>query len=601
MRGRCAAILVSLLGGLLALAALTAAAQDTGWTIERFHAAITVQPDASLRITEAIDVDFQSLQRHGIFRDIPIRYAYDRDHNRVYRLEVIAVTDAQGKPWPYEQSRQGAFIHLRIGDPNRTVSGRQSYRITYRLQGALNAFPTHDELYWNVNGADWPVPTLQVSATVQTPGGIERVACYQGAQGSTEPCAARFAAGTAEYASTRPFAPGEQLTIVTGMRKGVVAEPRPILEARPRDARRYFEAVNGLTLGATALVLAAGLGLLSWNWWTRGRDRRYTTLYYLTDNPEEETRPLFARYPIVVELQPPEHLKPAQMGLILDERVDTKDVTATIIDLAVHGYLTITELRPTGVLPRLFGHKDWLLIRRRADTDKLAEYERAILDGLFRQKDEVTLSSLENHFYKDLKLAKNALYRDALARKWFNGNPDHVRTIWRAAGAAVIVLGVGVTVGLGYRFGAGMVGLPVVLTGVLLFLTAGAMPRRTAKGSELLRRILGFRQYLVTAETDRQRFNERANIFAEYLPYAIVFGAVGKWARAFRGIDTQAAVASWYQGTTAFDAQGFSRVLASFSNQVTQTIASTPGGSGASGFDGGSAGGGGGGGGGGSW
>ncbi len=597
MRGRCAAILALLLSGLLAPAALTAA-QDTGWTIERFHAAITVQPDASLRITEEIDVDFQGLQCHGIFRDIPIRYAYDRNHNRVYRLQVIAVTDAQGRPWPYEQGRQGASLRLRIGDPNRTVTGRQSYRITYRLQGALNAFPTHDELYWNVNGADWPVPTLEVSATVQTPGGIEQIACYQGARGSTEPCAARFTAEVAEFAGTRPFQPGEQLTIVTGIHKGVIAEPHPILETRRREPSRFFETVNEVTLSTSALVLVAGLGFLGWNWWTRGRDRRYTTIYYLTDNPAEEIRPLFARYPMVVEFQPPEHLKPAQMGLILDERADTKDVTATIIDLAVHGYLTITALQPTGLLPRLFGRKDWLLTRRRVDTNKLAEYERIILDGLFRQKDEVTLSSLKNSFYKDLRLAKAALYRDARAQKWFNGNPEHVRGIWRVAGGAVTVLGAGVTAGLGYLSGAGMVGLPVVLIGVLLYLTAGAMPRRTAWGSELLRRILGFRQYLVTAETDRQRFNEQANIFAEYLPYAIVFGAVSKWARAFRDIDTQAAVASWYQGTTTFDAPGFSRELAGFSNQVTQTVTSSPGGSGASGFGGGSAGGGGGGGGG---
>lgn len=598
MRGRHAAILASLLGGLLALTALTAAAQDTGWTIERFHAVITVLPDASLRITEAIDVDFQSLQRHGIFRDIPVRYVYDRDHNRVYRLEVIAVTDDQGQPWPYQQSRQGTNIHLRIGDPNRTVFGRQSYRLTYRLQGALNAFPTHDELYWNVNGADWPVPTRQVSATVQTPGGIERIACYQGVRGSTEPCAARFAADTAEYASTRPFQPGEQLTIVTGLHKGVITEPQPLLEVRPRDPNRYFETVNGLTLGVTAVMLAVGLGLLGWNWWTRGRDRRYTTIYYLTENPEEEIRPLFARYPIVVEFQPPERLKPAQMGLILDERADTKDVTATIIDLAVHGYLTITEVRSTGILGRLFGSKDWVLTRRRTDTDQLAEYERAILEGLFRKNDEVKLSSLKENFDKDLKVARDALYRDAQAQKWFNGNPDHVRLAWRLVGGAVIVLGVGATVGLGRLSGAGIVGLPVVLTGVLLFLAAGVMPRRTARGSELLRRILGFRQYLATAETDRQRFNEQANIFAEYLPYAIVFGVVSKWARAFQDIDTQAGVASWYQGSSAFDAPGFSRELTSFSNQVTDIIASTPGGSG---FAGGGAGGGGGGGGGGSW
>jgi uncharacterized membrane protein len=107
------------------------------------------------------------------------------------------------------------------------------------------------------------------------------------------------------------------------------------------------------------------------------------------------------------------------------------------------------------------------------------------------------------------------------------------------------------------------------------------------------------------AEKERARFAERENIFSDYLPYAIVFGCVEKWARAFKDIDATAATSSWYAGSSslaAFSASDLSSNLSSFSNQVSSTIASTPGGSGGSGFSGGgSGGGGGGGGGGGSW
>ncbi|HXH82692.1 MAG TPA: DUF2207 domain-containing protein, partial [Candidatus Tectomicrobia bacterium] len=151
--------------------------------------------------------------------------------------------------------------------------------------------------------------------------------------------------------------------------------------------------------------------------------------------------------------------------------------------------------------------------------------------------------------------------------------------------------------GLGWLFGAGLIGVPVAVIGVLLLFTSSWMPRRTAKGSEALRRILGFRLYIDMAETARQQFNEKANIFAEYLPYAIVFGCVEKWARAFRNIDTTPATQSWYAGGRMFSATEFSSHLERFSSSVSSMIASTPGGSGASGFSGGSAGGGGGGGG----
>jgi uncharacterized membrane protein len=130
------------------------------------------------------------------------------------------------------------------------------------------------------------------------------------------------------------------------------------------------------------------------------------------------------------------------------------------------------------------------------------------------------------------------------------------------------------------------------------------MPRKTREGAELLRRTLGFRHYMEIAEKERQRFAERENMFSEYLPYAIVFGCVEKWARAFSDIDAAAATSSWYTGSSlgAFSASDLSSNLSSFSNQVSSTIASTPGGSGGSGFSGGGgSGGGGGGGGGGSW
>ncbi|MGD9892871.1 MAG: DUF2207 domain-containing protein [Dehalococcoidia bacterium] len=574
-----------------------ARAQDTGWTIDRFHADIAIQPDAAMLVTEAIDVDFGSLDQHGIFREIPIRFSYDRDHERVYGFEVLSVTNADGQPWPYEVSRNGANVRIKIGDPDRTVSGRQTYRITYRVEDALNAFETHDELFWNVTGAGWQVPMVQTSATVTLADGLEQAACFQGARGSTDPCQIAQSAGQIDYAATEPLQPGEQLTIVAGIRKGAIAEPTVRLEEKPRDLSRFFETVNPVTIGGTVLVLLGGIGFLAVAWWKRGRDRRYTSIYYLTENPEEETRPLFKDHPVVVEFQPPENLKPAEMGLLLDESADTKDVTATIVDLAVRGYLTITEIPKQGI----FGSKDWQIDRKRTDTAVLALYERLVFDGLFHDGDEVKLSSLKNEFYKDLQAAQKALYDDATTKKWFSGNPQTIRNVWVGIGIGVIVLGVGATVALGYFFGAAMIGIPLALIGVVLLISSGAMPRRTARGSELLRRVLGFRQYITTAETDRQRFNEKAGIFAEYLPYAIVFGAVDRWARAFRDIDTTATTASWYAGAAAFNATAFSSNLESFSSSVSSTISSTPGSSGSSGFSGGSAGGGGGGGGGGSW
>jgi uncharacterized membrane protein len=126
------------------------------------------------------------------------------------------------------------------------------------------------------------------------------------------------------------------------------------------------------------------------------------------------------------------------------------------------------------------------------------------------------------------------------------------------------------------------------------------MVRRTAAGREMLRRIAGFRLFIATAEKERQRFYEQANIFERYLPYAIAFDCVDKWARAFSGLErvegaSRGWVSGWYVARGNFDLGSFASGLNSFASAAGR--ASTGGGSGG----GGSAGGGGGGGGGGSW
>jgi hypothetical protein len=595
------------LAGLLAWLLLApAAAADEGWIIERLRIALEIRPDGTLAALEAIDVDFRGLSRHGIFRDMAYVFDYDATQLREYEIDLASVTSAEGRRHQVQSSTAGATRRFRIGDPNRTISGKETYRLAYHVRGALNGFPDHDELYWNATGT-WPVRIATASVVVKAPAGaIDRVDCFQGPRGSTEHCAARFAEDEASYTATRPLVEGEQMTIVAGLRKGAVADPVPKLVARLRGmggasgalgaTAPFFEPAPRF-VALMAVGFAAALSGVGWLWWRIGRDRQYVALYQTgRDAGPDEAVPLGGARPIAVEFQPPDGIRPGQMGLLVDERADTLDVTATIIDLAVRGYLTITELPKSG----WFSAKDWQLDRVK-DAGPLLEYERLVLNGLFDAGQSRKLSELKNKFYDDLSKAKTALYRDAVDRKWFPRNPESVRTIFRVAGIFGILAGVALTLLLGAKWGAGLVGLPVVAGGLALAIAARGMPRRTAAGRDLMRRTLGFARYIRTAETHQQAFAERANLFTEYLPYAIAFKCVDGWARAFKDIDLQEATARWYSGTTPFTTGSFASSLGSFSSSVSTAIASTPGGSGSSGFSGGSSGGGGGGGGGGSW
>ncbi|HEX2048002.1 MAG TPA: hypothetical protein VHF27_09565, partial [Acidimicrobiales bacterium] len=174
-------------------------------------------------------------------------------------------------------------------------------------------------------------------------------------------------------------------------------------------------------------------------------------------------------------------------------------------------------------------------------------------------------------------------------------------TRWYVIGALVLAAASGILVLLAVFTHAALLGVPLVLGALLLLATAKRMPRRTAKGMAVLRRAQGFRRFIDESEKERARFAEQQHLFSEYLPYAIVFGATEKWARAFAGIDDQIPEQRWYGSTHAFTASSFSDSIADFAVTTAGTITSTPAGSGSSGFSGGSSGGGGGGGGGGSW
>jgi uncharacterized membrane protein len=576
---RAAAVLAIVV--LSAIFAAPARAQD--WHINLFESQIEIQPDGRLVVNESVDLDFGSLERHGIFRDLRVRFDWPLGERkqRYYQVQVISVTDGIGRALPYETSDEEAMYRIRIGDPDRTVSGRQQYRIRYTVQGALNTFSDHDELYWNVVGDQWEVPITRATATVRAPAAFSQIICYIGPVGSTDRCgSAQATANGATFTAGRTIVPGSDFTIVTALRKGVVPEPVPLLQDRPRGIEQFFD-LTPLWLALAAVVAAGGLVLVFWRWYTAGRDDR-------------------AHETIIPEYEPPEKLRPAQIGLLVDERADTLDVTATIVDLAVHGYLTITEVPKEG----LFGSADYVLTRKKTSMGELEPYERVIMDGLFATGDAVTLSSLKKNFYTSLAKAQRELYLDSVKRGWFPIDPARTRATYAAIGVAFIVLAGIATAGLGLLFGGGVVGLAAGVPAMALIAASPVMPAKTRSGAQLERASLGFKNYMEVAEKDRQRFAEKEHIFAEYLPYAIVFRCVDKWAKAFEGIDLKEVTSSWYTGSTlhGLTAANLSRDLSSFSSQISTAIAATPGGSGSSGFGGGGgSGGGGGGGGGGSW
>lgn len=171
-----------------------------------------------------------------------------------------------------------------------------------------------------------------------------------------------------------------------------------------------------------------------------------------------------------------------------------------------------------------------------------------------------------------------------------------MRNTWLGLGVGALVVAAGLQTGLAAKTGLGLVAVPAVIGAVLLLVGHGWMPQRTAKGTGVRRRLLGFRRYIATAESEPAKFAERKHLFSEYIPYAIVFGVAQRWARAFDGLSQEALGTTWYRGGRPFSAHTFSQSLGGFARASAGTLVTTPSSSGRSGFGGGGRSGGGGGG-----
>ncbi|MEA2828576.1 MAG: hypothetical protein QOG43_3015 [Actinomycetota bacterium] len=596
-----AAAILAVAGGGPAGAAAggSAASQSGSERITNYDVSITIERSGDLTVTEVIDYDFGVTSHHGIFRNIPVRLHYDDRFDRVYPVSIRSVVGSPGTPDQFDVSNEGGDKVLKIGDPDKTVTGPHRYTIDYVVKGGLNGFPEHDELYWNAIGTEWGVPVEQGTAHVSTPGPLTEITCFSGPIRSLLPCGQSDAGDQVATFATGRLEPHEAFTVVVGFQKGFVPPPTPVLDERWAFDRAF--ALTPGTMGATAGLLVLVVGGVGALLWRTGRDQRFAgsavDIAFGSDSGAEQKVPLLERPLTPVEFAPPDDLRPGQVGTLVDETASTLDVTATIVDLAVRGFLRIDEIPKEG----WFGKKDWNLVELKEATG-LRNYEHSLLSAIFRGRSEVKLSALKNTFATDLKKVEDLLYDDAVAQGWFARRPDRTRTLWTVLGVLALVGSIAVAAVVAATTHFGLVGIPLVAGGLILLLGAKRMPRRTAKGTGTLRRVQGFRRFIEESEKERARFAERKNLFSEYLPYAIVFGATEKWAKAFADIDGRLPETGWYSGPGYFTVGSFSDSMDGFSTTTSGTISSTPSGSGGSGFGGGGfSGGGGGGGGGGSW
>ena len=576
-------VLFSILNLNLILILFSSVTYAQNFTIDKFHSDITIHEDSSFIVKETIDVKFHR-PRHGIYREIPFKYRDELGKTMETPIKVLSVIDGSEKSWKYKVDRTGHVINIRIGDANKYVSGSQTYVITYQVENAILFLGDHDELYWNVTGNDWKAPIRGASAdvmlSVKNKSKDLWAAGYEGRYGSKEECSYETYDNGGKFFTKRNLNVGEGLTIAFGWDKALVFPPS--------SWKRFLWAID-LKENWVFLFPFFSLIYMVNLWYQKGRDPRVKeSVAVMYEPPKFDNRPL----------------TPGEVGTLIDEKLDPRDITSSIVGLAVKGYIKIEETKKEGWI---FDTKDYYLKKVKEPNADLGPFEIELMKSLFSvYLPGILVSDLKNKFYTNLDELKKILYGELIRKKYFVSNPEKVRKSYGVIGILIMVFG-SFALALLTPFSVGRSILASILTGVPVLAFARFMPVKTRSGASTYMDILGFQEFMNRAEKDRLERMGDKDLFSKFLPYAIALDVADNWAKAFEGIYQEPP--DWYAssgGFRTFSPYGFSHSINAVTSGLSSAMFSSPrgsgiGGDGSGGGDGGSSGGGFGGGGGGDW
>ena len=555
----------------LLFSALTGIAAAKSWRIADFQDHIHVNQDGSAEVTERITLVFVG-EWHGIHRTIPIEYPGPNGTNYELYLNVISVGDGEGGTLKYDSSTSNGARDLKIYIPG-AVDTTKTVEITYRVRNGTRFFDDHDEFYWNVTGNDWPVPIDHAAATVRFPdaaAGSLRAQAFTGVYGSSERDAtAKVDGAEAQFETNNPLPMRGGMTIDVYIPKDILREPGAFT--------RFLWFLGGNAVVFFPLVTLAVMFSV---WWYKGRD----------PDPGVSVAPMY---------EPPPGISPAEAGTLLDDTIHPRDITSTMVDLAVRGYIKIEETEDKGLV---FTHKDYVfhLLKPMAQwTDKdLAPHERVMLENVFQGGSETRLSNLKNRFYTAVPVIRQDIMAALKNKGIYLLDPESANGY--SIGAAVVILilfAIFQYMGWVNFFNS----IPLLIVSVLIaaliwWLFARVMSAKTVKGARTRVAVLGFQEFMNRVDAERLKVMPPTT-FEKFLPYAMALGVEHHWAQAFAGIVKDPP--QWYVGPggpySGFNPIFFSSSMHNMATDMHQVFVSAPRASSTgSGFGGGGFGGGGG-------
>lgn len=531
---------------------------------------MVVDQDGVLRVTE--ELTFAGGVPDEFTRTFLVREPHTEDEDRLFPLSSVRAEDPDGRSVDVGVHDGNEITTVDMDLESAELSGNvPTVALSYEVRGATMHLGDRVELDWLAVGGysqavaethiqvDSDLPPSALSCAAGEP--RNTIYCTSSGMGGHEALIAQFTQADLE--------PGEILRINVNY-PGESPAYGPIIEEPFSlvSAFRITPLTGGIFL-AILLVLVGGLVLLIR---ARGQEERIRRAELSAGD----------HAPVVsssagMRFEPPDGVHPGQIGTLVDEQADVVDITATVVDLAVRGYLEIDELpAPRSAGGERMASLDWCLLRSTTPpaNDQLLPYEEMVLYAVFADSTEIRVSELGEAFAKRLAKAREELYRDMVHLGWFARRPNKVRNRWTTRGLVLTAAGVVLTAILAIYTTLAFTGLAVIIAGAAVTVGANYMPAKTAQGSTVMAHTLGFRRYLQRADVSAIPEEERVAMFSRYLPYAIIFDHVNVWARILATELTNEDL-PWFHGPDTWHRDDVARSISMFTVTLSGMISST--------------------------
>lgn len=501
-----------------------------------------VVADGTLSVTETITFGdgggpAELVQRLALTREL-------LNYTRLqYEITDVTVT-AGGQDLAPQVTEDGDYLVISV---DASKAGADPVVISYQVKGAAVALPAVPEqpelteVSWRVlQGLN--IGVNEVSGVIDLPMGARTndIACKSGPPTAPASCLTVIS-GTHDAVfptfTDGARGPGEMVQLTFSLPSQAVAPNQNIVERWTLDRAFSAEPLPLLAALAALLLGGAALFLLHRKHGADAAGGHPTAIAHFEPVAAGEER-----FTLV------ENMRPGEVGTLADERVDPVDITATVVDLAQRGHLTVVELDKEAS----HAVTDWTF-ERGTGGDELHDYERTLLDALVPASGEqVRVSQISTVLGPVVGTVQDQIYDEVVKEGWFAVRPDEARDTWGRAGMIAVVVAL-VALGLLVAFTKfGILGLVLVGLAVGLLSVAGQMARRTAKGASMLKGLEVLAMNLATQPTANVPKDDAYAEISRILPYAIVLGGQDRWLQALVEADNDPGVPDpddlgWYR------------------------------------------------------